>query len=209
MESLLEREIKIPISRQEYDVLFELAHSMSATHHFQMNYYFDTPKLQIYRQKAALKLRSDGRYRVILKKNQQIGAGFSNSREYQVTLNRDFFTALLDQMTSVHEVCAEIETVLSEMKVYATDLSCLGQLTTKRTRFSPIEGVGPLELDMSTYLGQTDYELEWEIDDVSQMKAITAWLADHQLEIRKINESKYTRFLRKKGMLGKEKTKKV
>ena len=177
MSEELEIEFKNLLTETEY---MSLLHSLGAKQldfFSQENYYFDT-------QSEALKVLHAGlRIRIL-----------PNAAE--LTLKTPFGLHLLettDKLTlaeaSRHISNQTIKTdgvvakKLSELGVIMEELYCFGSLKTKRFEKKIAEGL--LVLDKSSYVGKTDYELEFEATDHESGKAFfNAFLNTYQIPRR-------------------------
>lgn len=80
-------------------------------------------------------------------------------------------------------------------------INYIGMLKTYRIKFKQIEKLPVINLDEDKYFDITDYELEWELDNIDDVGAGAAneWLASKGVFIasEEANNSKYYRFIQR------------
>ncbi|ARJ51437.1 CYTH domain-containing protein [Staphylococcus lutrae] len=151
------------------------------THYFkqqrpfkQVNFYIDTPDLQIQSQKMALRIRkkADSTHELTLKVPDTVGL-----LEYHATCHIQPEAAMAIPQSLLS---SEIRDQLKMRHVSLDALQVLGALTTYRLELQMDEGL--LVLDHSQYLGTEDYELEFEVHDFETgQQAFHELLAQHHL----------------------------
>lgn len=154
MNEEIEIEFKCVVTKAQFDKLvafFEPGPFLK-----QSNHYFDTPDFLLKRAGAALRIREkSGRAEMTLKEPAQTGL-----LESTVSLTQD-------------EVKEGLNGVLPNNKVKkraadragSADFAHFGTLSTTRAEMDYEDGL--LVFDHSTYLGQEDYEIEYEAKDAS------------------------------------------
>ena len=119
----------------------------------QTNYYFDTPDQKLLQEKTVLRIRQKGNnYKLTKKTRAEVGADETHILLSGATAEdylRDGFDAKIIGLP------------------YQVTYQC--ELTTHRAS-TPYKD-GTLFLDKSEYYGHTDYEIEYEVDDVKQGEA--------------------------------------
>lgn len=177
MSEELEIEFKTMLIEAEYLSLLHLLGAKPADFFEQENYYFDT------KNEALKSLHAGLRIRIL-----------PNAAE--LTLKTPFGLHLLE--TTDHLALAEASHYISnqtikadgavgkkliELGVSVKDLHCFGSL--KTIRFEKMVPEGLLVLDKSSYVGQTDYELEFEGTEHESGKLFfDAFLNKHHLPRR-------------------------
>lgn len=144
-----EIEFKTFITEEQYNALlqeFGLENNVFA----QTNYYFDTPDTKLLQEKTVLRIRQKGNnYKLTKKTRAEVGADETHiliSGEKAEDFIRNGFDAKIIGLP------------------YQVSYQC--ELTTHRASTPYKDGV--LFLDKSEYYGHTDYEIEYEVDDVKQ-----------------------------------------
>lgn len=154
----IEREIEFKqlLDRNSYQFI-KTQYFKGQTPFKQVNYYIDTPDLQIQSQKMALRIRkkADGTFELTLKVPDQVGL-----LEYNANIH---IQPEKDMTLEPSDIDDEIREVLQQRHVQLDALKILGALTTYRLETKADEGL--LVLDHSLYLGTEDYELEFEVRD--------------------------------------------
>ena len=176
-----EYEIKLMLEKSEYLKLAE----MSDKSFYQTNYYFDTKKSDLYDKGYTLRIREkDSAYEITLKDDFKYEKPeVIASREKNIPLNETDFQKIIRGEMLINEFIKEIK----------DDLIYVGNLKTKRSLIE-FNDLPVMELDMNEYLGITDYELEWEIENSmynEAMKILDDLLSNSQ---RVKGKGKYLRF---------------
>lgn len=139
---MLEYEIKLPITKREYELLLELRETDHEDTH--TNYYYDTDRLDNHRRGITCRIRErNGRF--VATKKTHMAHGVSKEETSEVADVYD--TSLFDK----------------NVRLY-------GEMKTQRTVLSDNNGV-VATLDKNTYLGMTDYELEIEYEPERRREA--------------------------------------
>lgn len=150
MDKNIEIEYKLLISKEKYEEIKVHLHGSS---YEQTNFYFDTKDEQLRQKRIMLRVRlKDGQYEFTLKR-------FENNQldEYNEEITEECFNKLSNQ----EKVNCQILTLLEEYNITGADLIQIYSLKTTRIDSPYINGT--LSLDLSEYLGTTDYELEYEV----------------------------------------------
>lgn len=189
MNQHIEIEFKNLLNEKEFSQLIDHFHIDPSTFHTQQNHYFDTANFSLKSQNSALRIRE---------KNSQ----------HELTLKQPASEGLLEtnQTISVemaHSFLKEgifpegpVRNLIMESDLNPDDFTCFGTLQTDRSEF-PFQG-GLLVLDHSSYMGQEDYELEYEVTDLEGgQKKFLNLLESLQIPVRE-TENKVKRFYRAK-----------
>lgn len=186
-----EVEVKILLSKAEYESVFLYANKHCGKTVLQTNYYYDLSSEGLRHQGLTLRVRTKGKKSILtLKVKTEKWENGAASEEYHFLI-ADAPTALL------LADFPDLQTVLSKhLPTLPEALPCLGHLETERTRFSIPNSDLVIELDRSHYLDQTDYELECELSDRSQEPMLLSFLKEtFGISPQKPVCGKYHRFL--------------
>lgn len=185
-----EYELKYMLGKAEYD---KLRSTYDGPEFIQINHYFDTEDLRLYGSKIVLRIREkgDGFELTLKRKGKEIIPGEAvSSGETMRILGKTEAEEILSGKAPVNRLLGAFPDIA------ALELAVVGNVTTLRKLISLDEKMPAAELDRSSYLGKTDYELEWEIDPIAHDAAIGI-LARNGLEAaeRRTGMSKYRRFI--------------
>ncbi len=145
---MVENEFKLMLTEQQYTKLYSMYGWDKE--YTQTNYYFDTPSLDLINSHITCRVRFvEGAYYLQMK----LPNGVQHSR---IELEKRLGDALPFKLSS-----AELNKLSGKEDM--PDVRLVGELTTLRSikRFTGAE----IDLDRSSYLGKTDYELEIEFTD--------------------------------------------
>jgi uncharacterized protein YjbK len=153
-----ETEIKVMITKQECEKLFAKAHSI----YTQVNHYYRI------NDDLTVRIRIIGtRYYLQYKKNAKDLKldGVKNKIEYSCDLSESEYLCIKNNPHVIMDyldvtACGQCEPVY------------LGMLETLRGNVALDDEMPDAEIDMSTYNGKVDYELEWEINENLYDKAV-------------------------------------
>ena len=153
MRKNVEIEEKSKITKKQYDLLVNY-YNLSNSIFIQDNYYFDTPNLDLLNQHITLRIRKKpNSLKLTLKKKGDVG-----SIEQHLAINidqfNDFITNGINTSTYFNNLNYKV--------------SFITTLTTHRVAML-YEG-GRIFLDKSIYNNTTDYEIEYEHNDVDECK---------------------------------------
>lgn len=138
---------------------------------YQTNFYIDTEDLQIRKNILMLRVRElEDRFVLTLKVPNEAHI----ITEYHQILDESVL-----EKTNIDEsdLGADIINVLKERNIDTNALNIQGQLET--IRYERTYKNGLLMLDESQYFGETDYELEYEANNVSDGKVVFNEILDH------------------------------
>lgn len=189
MSQSIEIEFKNELTKAEYDRVkthFKLPNSLFFK---QENHYFDTADFALKEAGSAVRIRKKHTaYELTLK--QPIKDGLLETN--QVLTEAEALNAI-DQ-NKIPE--GQVVNLMKKMNIDLRKVQFFGTLTTVRAEWKFKDGL--LVLDYSTYLDKADYELEYEVTDPIQGKAVfVELLTSLQIPIRK-TENKIKRFYLRK-----------
>ncbi|MCD2138702.1 CYTH domain-containing protein [Salinicoccus halitifaciens] len=182
----LEIEFKNLLNENEYSTLYHTFFENTEGHSL-VNYYIDTPDLELRRNILLLRVRLTSGKQVMTLKAPTI----KGVLEFHAEVDYD-----LDNMKHIGE--AEIPEVIAheieKRGIRVEDLRIYGRLATER-RETEYKG-GLLVLDKCAYLDTTDYEIEYEVSDYDKGETIfNRLMAEHDID-RRDEVTKSERFYR-------------
>ena len=149
MQRSTEVEFKSLLTKEEYERLMNTFQGNRTD--LQTNHYFDTPRFSLKALDASLRVRERDTYELTLKKKK----GYV-IQEFNLPIDKETFEEI--KKTGIvpdSELKQELIQIIGEQKV-----NNFLSLSTLRMFFQYKKGI--LFIDKSTYLGVTDYELEYE-----------------------------------------------
>lgn len=182
----LEIEFKNLLNENEYSTLYDTFFKRVPGQSL-VNYYIDTPDLELRSNTLLLRVRKDdGKQVMTLKAPTEKGVlEFHAEVDYDLDSRKDVAQA---------EVPDVIADELEKRHIGIADLKIYGSLETERHE-TEYEG-GLLVLDKSSYLGSTDFEIEYEVSDYDEGETIfNRLMADHDIS-RRGEVTKSERFYR-------------
>lgn len=176
MEYQLEQEWKGLMNEDAFHRLLDYAarKGLSITEANQINHYFDTEDLKLLNRAAMVRIREKGnKYEMTCKiahvNNQDDQPQTTDEYNVMITANEaDAYINKGKKWTEQNEIYNKVKEHLG----VDVELLHLGALRTKRIAIDFQNGLEPLCLDHSEYLGITDYELEWETNDIQRAKEV-------------------------------------
>ncbi|MFS0782858.1 CYTH domain-containing protein [Bacillus sp. 1P06AnD] len=162
MNQELEIEFKNILTSFEFAKLSQYAGIVDEAFFTQENHYFDTKNFALKKQGCALRIRSkNGTYEMTLKQPAKEGLLESNQKieVHEAT------AAIQSDLLPKGEIIALIHETYG---IHPHELCYFGSLITHRAETEYEEGT--LVLDHSEYLGEEDYELEYEVADYQKGK---------------------------------------
>ncbi len=168
MYTSLEIEFKSKITKEQYEALLKKYNLLDKVFE-QTNYYFDTPDHKLINNHIILRIREKS-YNIKLtsKTKQEIG-----------TLERHL---VLDKDTAYKMINEGFDASIIGIN---EEVSNIASLTTYRAKTSYKNGT--LFLDKNTYFGHTDYEIEFEAEEIELgKKEFLEFLEENNLEYIKI-----------------------
>ena len=175
MNTNIEKEYAVLLTKEQYE---EIASSLDFKEKTQINYYYASPFKNI-----GIRIRELNNEKIFTLKKEDDG----NTYEYEVRI---------DDISLDHP---EIQDILKKHHIQNPYL--LGKLETKRKIFNFPQG--ELALDASTYLGITDYELEYELfsHDQGDSQVLQDLLKAHNIPYIENEVTKYARFIKRRQEL--------
>ncbi|MCA1031084.1 CYTH domain-containing protein [Bacillus timonensis] len=197
MTQEIEIEFKNLLSKDEYRFLiksFAISHDKFIE---QENHYFDTPQFSLKNQHSALRIRLKGNtYTLTLK--QPIKDGLLETHQ---TLSNSQAESML---TGGELIDGQIKNILLTLNIETKEITYFGSLKTNRVQFPYKSGL--LVLDHSKYLGNEDFEVEFEVNDYKLgEKEFHDFLSSYSIPIRE-TKNKIQRFYLQKYLHNGEKT---
>ncbi len=161
MAENIEIEFKNLLTEQEFNQLRTRFNLCDAQFTSQTNHYFDTEQFSLKSHNSALRIREkNGQYEFTLKQPLQTGEGLLETN--QMLTSEQANQALTAGIIPTGEVSDKLQHLIPAQ----LSLRYFGQLTTVRAETNYQEGL--LVLDKSSYLDQTDFELEYEVSDYEE-----------------------------------------
>lgn len=158
----IEQELKMSLTEREYAMLCEFAQKEPT---LQTNWYFGNRDMP---QDMMVRVRQKGEFLLCYKRRLADRDGITVCDEREYPLSYEHAGYILQRGVTADEMRK-----LLNVHVDGTLLP-LGKLETYRTKFALNEW--NLELDKNLYLGQTDFELECEHNDVSELNKLKNYL---------------------------------
>ena len=190
MSEELEIEFKNKLSAKEYYNLLEYFEACEDDYFTQENHYFDTDLWRLKELHAGLRIRVLNDSAELTLKTPFKGHLLETTDYLSLTESKQLL--LENKINSTGQVAKK----LRELTIDPNDVHLIGSLITKR--FEKKTPKGLFVLDKSFYGEQTDFELEFEVQEVKQGKIdFDAFLKKHHLKkipsqnkiVRMINES--------------------
>lgn len=147
MKTSIEIEFKTFITKDKYESLLKTLHQEDNIL-IQINHYFDTNDSLLEKEKKVLRIRQKGDQYKLTKKSKSNDGNIEN----HIYLEKDEAINMLDSGFNANIIGEDI------------DVKKVGELKTTRTKLKYKSGY--IFLDKSEYNGITDYELEYEADDM-------------------------------------------
>ena len=158
MSKNIEIEYKLLLSYEQYLKINQQYHNI--TSYEQINYYFDTYDHVLKNKRYMLRVRvKANQYEFTLKKQNRSKIGID---EYNEIINHRIFLDLINH----RRVKSEILDLLENEGISIKNLHQQYHLKTIRKDIPYHNGI--ISLDLNEYLDQTDYEIEYEVNDSKQ-----------------------------------------
>lgn len=175
-----ETEIKVRLTKQDYDKVFKPFVSMALRRILQTNYYLDTPDKDMERLGQTIRIRHRGNKLIL---TQKLNA--SNDGQVQTCKEREWEIVIKpDPKEPISVERAQKEFLDHPHFAYPfplEDLECTGSTKTERWNL-PYQHL-LFELDKTTYPFGVDYELEVETPDPKEdLKVVKAFLGSVGVE---------------------------
>ena len=168
-----EIEFKTFITEEKYNELIN-AFGLDNNVFAQVNHYFDTEDCKLMQEKTVLRIRQKGsNYKITKKTRAEVGAD-----ETHILISKDKALELLEKGFDANII---------GLPYYVKKIA---ELTTYRVSTPYKNGI--LFFDKSEYYGKTDYEIEYEVDDVKEgTLSFEQFLKDYNIEFKEsIRKSK-------------------
>ena len=168
-----EIEVKILLTAESFGQVFEYARAVGGVTATQTNHYYDMADESLRHNGLTLRVRTKGdAAELTLKVKESKWATGASSTEHHFPIDNAPDTLRLGDYPDL------LDEIRKRVPQAPDTLYRLGSLTTERTCF-PLPVCNLIaELDKSTYLDRTDYELECELHDPSEESACLAFLKD-------------------------------
>ena len=211
--SSVETELKYSLSKEEYLKLKKYLKIFFIHKKQQTNFYFDTPQLNLKKNKIGLRIRIEDSHQATLtmklpaKKIKSSMAGLKVRIEIETPVKMTTATTLIKNKKNISSLKNKAIKKLSQTvtKPDLDALICLGSLKNERIVFQHPE-IGILELDRSHFFGTTFYELEIETDKPRKIHPqITHLFRELKIVYCPGQQSKLERFLREWKLQAKKK----
>ncbi|MDL2212289.1 CYTH domain-containing protein [Erysipelotrichaceae bacterium OttesenSCG-928-M19] len=188
MTNNIEIEYKQLLTKQEYEIIEHDLVIKDSQIIEQENFYFETPLFSLKKQGQAIRIRVLNNEFELCRKTQRE----NDILEENIFIDKQIFLAICQQPNLINDYFDNV----------ATDLRLLGSMKTKRIEYHYQNGL--ICLDKSVYLGQTDYEIEYEAADYSSEGSFKDFLNNYGIEYQRSLKSKIARFsetLEKRGII--------
>ncbi|WP_019240516.1 MULTISPECIES: CYTH domain-containing protein [Bacillus] len=162
MKQEIEIEFKNLITEKEFRTLCEKFSITEKDFKYQINHYFDTEDFSLKNHQSALRIREKN-HSFTLTLKQPHNEGLLETHE---ELTEAEAQSIISNDKSINGSISNI--LQKDFDISANQLISFGSLATKRAEINYKGGI--LVLDHSSYLGNEDFELEYEVTDFSTGK---------------------------------------
>lgn len=199
----IERELKYLVKKSEFYNLKKYLDSscLLCNTVIQTNYYFDTSNYTLKSKGISLRLREIDHkeyYLTVKVKNAEVINNLHIKKEYCMQINQKDFD-LIKGLKDIRILSETLE-LLKNILEYCQDesaLNMIGCLTTKRISYKIPGFDEPILLDKNMYLSRTDYEIEWETEEIDRASQKIKNIFDGLGITAQVNSvSKSSRFIR-------------
>ncbi|KHF38831.1 CYTH domain-containing protein [Halalkalibacter okhensis] len=189
MSQEIEIEVKSMLTEEGYHTLINGLELLGANAVTQHNHYFETPDFSLKSAHSGLRIREkDQTFTLTLKQPHTVG----KLETHQTLKEGEWITAKEEGLLPAGQVVSQ----LTSLKIPIERLTYVGTLTTSRIEISYRNGT--LCLDKSSYLGQTDFEIEFEGTSLSHAEStLTKLLESYNLPYTE-TDNKVRRFFTRK-----------
>lgn len=157
MAKELEVTFRTMLSQNEYLKLAEMYKDKPAN--LQTNYYFDTPRFTLKASEIVLRVRKRDKYELTLRRKK----GYNKIEITSIISEEEFKSFVEEGIIPNEEIKNDLADIIKEQS-----LTNYMSLSTYRIFFPHMHGT--LAIDKCTFVGQTDYELEFEGQSYEQTK---------------------------------------
>jgi uncharacterized protein YjbK len=171
----------------------------------QINYYFDTEELSLKDRDTTIRIRKIieplKKYELTLKTplRKSNNSNIKIKNEFSLDLDEQIAECIITK-GNFKNYYFLLNKILNEVKeeICPDKITLIGNLKTIREIYLLDYNYDPINIDISSYLGEEDYEIEWETDKVYEAANILVKILN-KLEITVSNNtlSKNTRFINK------------
>ncbi|MFO7612966.1 MAG: CYTH domain-containing protein [Clostridia bacterium] len=190
MDTNQEYELKLMLLESEYNNLADLE---GEEPFLQVNHYYDTVGLDLYKARRMLRIRNkNGGFELTVKATGLFAAreGIASMTENNIILDVVEAAEILGGRFRINEYLTAFPDIAG------LELLPVGTLATLRKKVVMDTGLPMAEVDRNSYLGIVDYELEWEIDESMYGHALGILKGKGVgIEGRETGRSKYGRFI--------------
>lgn len=178
----VEKELKYQLSKEDFTIFkkFLIENEYLKLSSFtQINYYIDTVGLFFKERDITIRIRKilqdTNKYEFTIKIpiNENSGENYKIKNEYNIILDEEIAINLIsrnnfkDYERLFTDILREIE-----FKIDISKLKVIGQLNTKRELYIIDKNYEAINIDISSYLDEEDYEIEWETDRIDGAERI-------------------------------------
>ncbi|HQM39019.1 MAG TPA: CYTH domain-containing protein [Clostridia bacterium] len=165
----IETEIKVMITKAEYENLFAKAHNIFS----QINHYYKlTDELCI----RLRKINNEFFIQYKVNNNTEQLIGLKDKTEYSMNIEEADYIIIKNNPNALW-------VYLGKSKISDSFVIYKGSLETLRANVTLDSSMPDIEIDMNSYKNNIDYELEWEIDKSQYNKAVRI-LKKYGIDIR-------------------------
>lgn len=146
----------------------------------QVNYYIDTEDLIFKNKHITARIRKiidsvKNKYEFTIKApcDDVYKQNIKINNEFSISLNQNIAEDIINK-GELKQYIYLFGDVLTEYKneIDLEKVRIIGQLETERVLYSIAPGYDPINIDTSYYLGEYDYEVEWETDNIDEAKKL-------------------------------------
>lgn len=194
-----ECELKLLLTKQEYNILLSKFNKNKINEIVQTNYYFDTNELLFHSKNTTLRLRKLGeKYQFTIKEKKFVNQDlhFRKSIEKTFDITFSMVKQILDYHENIFMTIPELKESINDFYLSKSEMLkviLLGSLQTYRHCYKYCQC--KLYLDENTYLNNKDWELEFETNSQDLMKYLSKDLSLLNISLNKDMQGKYSRFL--------------
>lgn len=173
----IETEIKCLLVQKDFRILYSYLNKNcpreSVTR--QINYYFDFKDLSRSSKDLNIRMRLINEQAELTLKvpiGRAIKENVISSYEYNVNIDMQDALNYIKTGLSDSDIRKSFGDIPGVSDISLHDIICYGCLRTTRVAFIVKEDLPPLLMDISRYLGVSDYEIEWELTEVDRAQDI-------------------------------------
>ncbi|WP_066498904.1 CYTH domain-containing protein [Abyssisolibacter fermentans] len=178
----VEKELKYQLSKEDFIIFkkFLIENEYLKLNSFtQINYYIDTEELIFKERDITIRIRKIladiNKYEFTIKIpiNKNYGENYKIKNEYNIILDEEIAINLInrDNFKDYERLFTDILKEI-EFKIDLNKLKVIGQLNTKRELYIIDKNYEAINIDISSYLDEEDYEIEWETEKIDGAERI-------------------------------------